>query len=375
LGFHVRDAIQTEGRKKGVQVRGEGGRTADKSVVILADGRPEKPWTRKESLVFLHSMTLAKKRKKPRASVAKKDKEGAPVVCRAGLFQFAARQRFTNGSVQSIALFWCKNGRGEFDVDGVTYPLEPHDLYVLPWNRRISYRPSPQEPMFTGHVHIVPWYRPGASWLPNVPHEPGDPEFDSPDRSDEGWPLGGGVLRLHTQADEPLGRLVDYAIRWFLHSTREENEARALGLLLVQEVVRTAQQAAKPAASYPEELRRLLVHLERGFHLAPRIEDLALIVGRSRSHVLKLFRKHMGVSAKGYIVGCQLREARELLLSTTLPISEVGKAAGISDPYHFSKLFKRHVGLSPREFRAEHGPFSTPPKPSRHQTVPEPTET
>ncbi|MSU49662.1 MAG: AraC family transcriptional regulator [Opitutus sp.] len=91
---------------------------------------------------------------------------------------------------------------------------------------------------------------------------------------------------------------------------------------------------------------------------------------RSRSHVLKLFRRHLGVSAKGYVISRQLREARELLLGTTLPVSEVGKAVGLPDPYHFSKLFRKHVGLSPREFREQHGPFSTPPKPSSHETTP-----
>jgi AraC-like DNA-binding protein len=139
---------------------------------------------------------------------------------------------------------------------------------------------------------------------------------------------------------------------------------------LEREVWRAASAMIEPAASRPEELRRLLVHVEKGFHLAPRIEDLAAIIGRSRSHVLKLFRRHLGVSAKGHVIGRQLREARELLLSTTLAVAEVGKAVGLPDPYHFSKLFRRHVGLSPREFRAQHGPFSSPPKPSSHTPFP-----
>lgn len=294
----------------------------------------------------------------------------ATAVCRAGLFQFAAHQQFTNGCVQSRALFWCKSGRGEFVVDGVTHQLEPHDLYVLPWNRRITYVPSAREPMYTAHVHLVPWYRPGAAWIPNVPHEAGEAEFDSSDRRDVAWPNLKGVVRLRTEADKPLGRLVDYTVRWFLESHREETEARALGLLLVREVLRAADERVAPAANRPEELSRLLLHVERGFQLSPRIEDLAAILGRSRSHVLKLFRRHLGVSAKGFVVARQLQEARELLLSTTLPVSEVGHAVGLTDPYHFSKLFRRHVGLAPREFRAKHGPFSTPPKPSSHKPTP-----
>ncbi len=294
----------------------------------------------------------------------------APAVCRAGLFQFAAQQAFANGCVQSRGLFWCKSGRGEFQVNGVTYPLEPHDVYVLPWGRRITYRPSAQAPMFTSHVHLVPWYRPGARWLPNVPHERSEPGFNSPDRGDAAWPGFDGVVRLRVETEAPLGRLIDYAVQWYLHSARGEAEARALGLLLIGELRRTTTAKASLAAPPPKELERLLVHVERGFHLGPRIGEMAALVGRSRSHVLKLFRRHLGVSAKRHVIDRQLREARALLLSTTLPIAEVGKAVGLADPYHFSKLFRRHVGLSPREFRAKHGPFSTPPRPSRHATTP-----
>lgn len=291
----------------------------------------------------------------------------APAVCRAGYFQFASGQRFTNGCVQSRALFWCKSGRGEFAIDGVTYGLEPHDLYVLPWNRRITYQPSSRQPMYTAHVHIVPWYRPGAPWIPNVPHEPDELEFDSRARSDANWPLKPGMQRLRTEADQPLGRLIDYAIRWYHQSARDEAEARALGLLFVREVCRAGVDEGERRPSRPEELERLLVHIERGFQLAPTVQELAAIAGRSRSHVLKLFRRHLGVSAKAYLVERQLREARELLLSTTLSISEIGKSVGLPDPYHFSKLFRRRIGLAPREFRAENGPFSKPPKPGIHQ--------
>lgn len=252
----------------------------------------------------------------------------------------------------------------------MTYRLEPHDLYVLPWGRRIAYRPSPAAPMFTSHVHLVPWYRPGARWLANVPHERSEAGGDSPDRRDVVWPGFDGVVRLRVETGAPLGRLIDYAVQWYLHSARDEAEARALGLLLVGELLRTKTTPVAPAAQPPKELERLLVHVERGFHLGPRIGELAALVGRSRSHVLKLFRRHLGVSAKRHVIDRQLREARALLLSTTLPIAEVGEAVGLADPYHFSKLFRRHVGLSPREFRARHGPFSTPPKPSKHSTRP-----
>ena len=294
----------------------------------------------------------------------------APAVCRSGLFQFAPHQTFSNGCVQSRGLFWCKDGTGQFEVDGISFSIGPNDLFVLPWGRHITYLPSAESPMFTAHVHLVPWYRPGARWVANVPHEPTEPEFGSPDRRDAAWPGMQGVTRLRLAPEEPLARLIDYTTRWYMDSRRDEIEARALGLLLVREVRQKAARPANAADPFPEELQRLVAHVERGFHIGPRISEMAAMVGRSRSHVLKLFRRHLGISAKRFVIDRQLREARELLLTTTLTVAEVGRRVGLPDAYHFSKVFHRHTGTSPREFRQRHGTFASLTRPSEHSSQP-----
>lgn len=297
----------------------------------------------------------------------------APAVCRAGEFQFAPRQTHTNGCVQSRALFWCRSGHGTFQVNNQAYSLEPHDLYVLPWNRHISYTADAREPMFTSHVHLIPWLRPGAKWVPNVPHERNESLYNSPDRSDFPWPSLQGVVRFHLEADSALGHLINYTTRWFKESNRAEPEGRALGRLILTELLLLAEAPTKNDQRRPEELKRLALYVDRCFQEAPSVEQLASIISRSRSHVLKLFKRHFGISAKNYIVARQMREARELLLSTTLSIAEVGTRAGVSDPYHFSKLFRRIAGLSPRAFRELGGPLPTNRTPSVHRRVPSPT--
>lgn len=308
----------------------------------------------------------------PGSPVAPDRFDKAPAVCRAGEFQFAPHQTHINGCVQSRALFWCKSGRGRFYVNGQAFTLEPHDLYVLPWNRHIEYVAGARQPMFTAHVHIVPWLRPGATWEANVPHERDEPLFDSPDRADVAWSNLSGVVHLHIETEAPLGRLINYITQWFRHSPRLEDEGRALGLLVVRELARLAHTGRPAAARRPEELTRMLVHIGRCFREAPSVEQLAGILGRSRSHVLKLFQRFLHVSAKSYILGRQMREARELLVSTTLPISEVGQSSGFPDPYHFSKLFRRTVGMSPTEYRLLKGPLPASKEPSTHLRAPLP---
>jgi len=296
--------------------------------------------------------------------------ETAPAVCRAGEFQFAPRHTHRNGCVQSRALFWCKSGHGSFIVNGRKYPLDAQDLYILPWNRRILYESGEREPMFTATVHIVPWVRPGSPWIANVPHEINEPLYDSPDRADVPWPGFEDPTRFHIEGNSTLGRLIDYTTHWFRESTRDETESRSIALLFVREVNRLLQIPAHTDERRPQELTRMLVYLDRCLQQIPSVERLASIIDRSRSHVLKLFKRHLGVSAKTYIINRQMREARELLMNTTLPISEVGRLCGLPDPYHFSKLFRRCVGVPPRRFRTHGGMIPRSSAHSNHSLVP-----
>jgi len=226
--------------------------------------------------------------------------------------------------------------------------------------------------MFTAHVHLVPWLRPGSRWVPNVPHEKHEPLYNSPDRADVKFTPTEGVVRFRIDAEDCLGRLINYTTRWYRESEREEEEGRALGVLLVREVQRLAGRVGHSNIRRPEELNRLLVYIENNFQNAPTVEQLASIINRSRSHVLKLFRLHLKMSAKAFIINRQMQEARELLINTTLPVSEVGRQAGIQDPYHFSKLFRRVVGQTPSEFRLAQSPMPISRRPSTHRETPPP---
>ena len=281
----------------------------------------------------------------------------APAVCRAGYLQFSSNRVFMNSQVQSRAFFWCKSGKGEFRVNGQVFTMGAQDLYLLPWNRNIRYIPDKDDPMYTGHVHLVPFYRPGSEWFPNVPHERSDDHFDSPDRSDCHWDGLEGVVNFKIQSSDNIALLLDYIIRNYLRNRGSiESEARQLGSLLVGELMRlkSAEKASK--FDYPEELVRMMAQIEINYMNSITVSELADSIDRSRSHVLKLFHNHMGVSAKSYIINRQLKQACELLRSTTRSIAEVGQAVGISDPYHFSKIFRRHLKVSPTAFRVSHGP-------------------
>ncbi|MBR5742720.1 MAG: helix-turn-helix transcriptional regulator, partial [Clostridia bacterium] len=58
-----------------------------------------------------------------------------------------------------------------------------------------------------------------------------------------------------------------------------------------------------------------------------------------------------GVSPYAYLLAVRLERARELLLETSLPVSEVAYRTGFGSDAHFIAFFRKETGLSPLKFR------------------------
>jgi AraC-like DNA-binding protein len=67
-----------------------------------------------------------------------------------------------------------------------------------------------------------------------------------------------------------------------------------------------------------------------------------------------LVKIESGISAKQYIINRLIAEAKRLLLSGELPISEIAWKLGFSDPSYFIRLFRNETGFSPLAFRKDH---------------------
>lgn len=64
-----------------------------------------------------------------------------------------------------------------------------------------------------------------------------------------------------------------------------------------------------------------------------------------------LVKKELGISAKQFIINRQITEAKRLLLSCELRVSEIAWKLGFSDPSYFIRLFRNETGFSPLAFR------------------------
>ena len=81
------------------------------------------------------------------------------------------------------------------------------------------------------------------------------------------------------------------------------------------------------------------------------VGDVINFIGFSRGYFTTAFRKRKGMSVQEYLLRVRMQRAKELLISSDLPIQQVGEMAGYEDQLNFSRIFKKYEGISPSEYR------------------------
>ena len=81
-------------------------------------------------------------------------------------------------------------------------------------------------------------------------------------------------------------------------------------------------------------------------------ESLAHEVNFSVSYISALLKKRCGTSFIKMLTELRMEKAKELLLNPSLKIIDIAEQLGYNDPYYFSHCFKKHVGVPPKEYRA-----------------------
>lgn len=92
-------------------------------------------------------------------------------------------------------------------------------------------------------------------------------------------------------------------------------------------------------------------------HFCERItlRGIAAAVHANPSHVSRFYKEKTGRNLFGVINALRVERAKALMRTTDLRTYEIADAVGFSDTSNFSKFFKKHTGLSPREYARREG--------------------
>jgi AraC-like DNA-binding protein len=82
-------------------------------------------------------------------------------------------------------------------------------------------------------------------------------------------------------------------------------------------------------------------------------DEIAGLFQYSSSHYTALFKKKTGLSPIDYFIKMKIHYACQLLSQSELKIKEIAEKIGYDDPYYFSRIFKKVMNKSPKEYRME----------------------
>lgn len=100
-----------------------------------------------------------------------------------------------------------------------------------------------------------------------------------------------------------------------------------------------------------ERIAKVISHITAHLDQELMIGDLARAAGLSVSRFSCLFKERTGGAPVKFLEKRRIEKARHLLLTTNLPVQQVGLQVGFSNAQHFSTRFRKITGQSPRGFR------------------------
>lgn len=124
-------------------------------------------------------------------------------------------------------------------------------------------------------------------------------------------------------------------------------------LAVIGNIQRALHEDAAPAPAPRQDERALAAaHCIESHATEPlSLDDVAEAAGVSSFHLVRIFRRAIGVTPHQYLMRVRLQHALALLRDTVRPVTEIAYEAGWSDLSNFIHIFRRDIGCSPRAFR------------------------
>jgi len=169
-------------------------------------------------------------------------------------------------------------------------------------------------------------------------------------------PMAHRLLAGVTSRSTPSPELTVLASRC-VAALREDDDVAALlieshALEMVASMVR--QHRRRDGGIAPRWVSELCDHLRARFAERFSLQDLAAVARVHPVHVVRGFRRHVGVTPGAYLRTLRIDAARRALLASDEPISGIAFAVGFSSQAHLTRVFTRSVGLAPGAYRRLH---------------------
>lgn len=100
-------------------------------------------------------------------------------------------------------------------------------------------------------------------------------------------------------------------------------------------------------------IQEAITFMENHYQRDLTVEEVADVCGLNRSYFSKLFKENMGCPPQEFLIRLRLSKAAEMMKLSGSSIRDISASCGYPNQLHFSRAFKKHYGVSPKEWRKQ----------------------
>ena len=246
-----------------------------------------------------------------------------------------------------VELVCVSEGSGIHLLEGEIFPIRAGSVFIIP--REVSHGYS------VGDDENLSLY--------NILYQPENLNFDQldlcniPKFKQLFMPLHNSTV-IHFEIGEKNMAEIVLLLKQFIRENEENKPGSrcccmALMMMIMCKLTRLYADELPPEAPNESVIRYVQEYLNIHPPAECAINKLAKIAHMSRSNLLKLFKNASGLSPRQYQLRHQLHKACNALKETALPIAVIAENCGFNDTNYFSRIFCKHIGIPPRQYRKE----------------------
>ena len=136
-----------------------------------------------------------------------------------------------------------------------------------------------------------------------------------------------------------------------IDSAPNSDDAAKLLTELMTRVLDESENRGTQRMEQPTAIEAARAHLETNFDRDVTVAELSDVVGLSRFHLIREFKRSLGITPRQFLISQRVTVAKSLLTSNR-PLVDVALESGFSDQSHLNRCFKRVTAVSPGQYKA-----------------------
>lgn len=260
----------------------------------------------------------------------------------------ASRDFFKPLQSRDSRLFYILDGKGAIVIDGVAHALQQNSVFLFKAGTTYEWQ------IEWADYYVLNFdYSQAYSHILQTFHPLYSDKFRPKDCFDC------GAIEDYTELNAPIILYKAISLKHFIRNLVSESAFSDLwskplrSASLKQILLQILRINGTDAAKVHDITKQAIAYIQDHYNEPITNEIIARELGYNPTYLGRIFKQNTGTSLHDYVIDLRMAAAADALKNSSLPISEICRLAGMDDIYHFSKLFKQKIGLSPTNYRKQ----------------------